>query len=219
MPLMRPLIFEEPENPKTYTMNDPYLWGEQFLISPVTAPGKRKKKVYFPSGSNWYDFYSGQKHAGGQSDRISLPPDHIPVFVRGGAFVPMTEPVQSTAYYSTDEIHLHYYYDPDVEKSGYTLYDDDGSTPQAYEKGRYERIEMESLSSDSSLQIRIVSSAGKEYTPKSRVIQLQVHHFPSRPGSLILNGKEGEFNWDEGKGILEFKLDLPGHGSADVLIR
>ena len=45
--------------------------------------------------------------------------------------------------YSLKEFEMHFYIDEDQRKSTYRLYNDDGKTPDAFEKGMYEFIEFE----------------------------------------------------------------------------
>jgi oligosaccharide 4-alpha-D-glucosyltransferase len=100
MPLMRPIVFEEPENDMvpTPTISSTYLWGADFLVAPVTEPGALRKEVYFPHpGSTWFDFYTGQAHRGGIIETVPTVREHIPTYVRAGAFVPLAAPVQRPA--------------------------------------------------------------------------------------------------------------------------
>jgi alpha-glucosidase/oligosaccharide 4-alpha-D-glucosyltransferase len=92
-------------------MSSTYLWGKDLLVTPVLAKGASTAEVYFPARSAWFDFYTGAKHAGGISDSVKLEADHVPVYVRAGAFIPMAKVVQSTRDYNTKHIELHYYHD------------------------------------------------------------------------------------------------------------
>ncbi|MCB0472210.1 MAG: DUF4968 domain-containing protein, partial [Flavobacteriaceae bacterium] len=76
VPLMRPLLFEEPENNMLLTMADTYLWGADFLVSPVMEPEIREVPVYFPGKSDWFDFYTGKKYMGGSTIAVNTVEDH-----------------------------------------------------------------------------------------------------------------------------------------------
>lgn len=218
MPLMRPVLFEEPDNPKAQVMSNCYLWGNAFLVSPVTAAGLAKQKVYFPLGSNWFDFYSGEKYTGGQSYRIRLADDHIPVFVRGGSFIPMTDPVQSTDYYSTDTLSVHYYYDPGVPYSEYTLYDDDGITPEAFEKGQFELLKFTGRPAPKSLEISMASLPGEAYQPPDRVIALTIHQFHEQLKRILINGQEEPYLLKAGGLRPELIIGLQGGTEATITL-
>src|SRR5690606_33351823 len=108
---------------------------DHFLVSPVTSAGAKSQKVHFPKSSNWFDFATGQKYQGGTFAEITLMEDHIPVFVRGGAIIPMIDVVQTTHDYNKSKLYIKYYFDEDANHTSGKLYEDVGETPEAYEKG------------------------------------------------------------------------------------
>lgn len=207
MPLMRPLFFEEPKNKNLYEVSDTYLWGNNFLVSPVLEEGQKEKQVYFPSTSNWFDFYSDTRFDGGTTEMIPLAKDHIPVFVRGGAFIPMADLVQSTKDYSTNHLNMHYYFDPSVKQSKGLFYDDDGETPNAFEKGKAEQWEMHSTYSKNKLGVVIIALLGEDYTFKPRTIDFVIHNIDHKPKWVKVGKKKVEFAWDETSKTLHFTID------------
>jgi len=186
IPLMRPLFFAEPRNQSLSARADSYLWGDDFLVSPVLAAGVKTQSVYFPKSGSWFDFYSGQQYAGGTNATIPVVPDHIPVFVRAGAFIPMIDVIQSTDRYSTRSINLHYYHDDAVTEASGKLYDDDGKTPAAYEKGEYTVLHFASHLAARRLRIDISSENGKNYVPVERSVHLSIHNIMARPQQVTL---------------------------------
>ena len=207
LPLMRPLFFEEPENTKLYAVSDTYLWGDNFLISPVLDQGLKEKQVYFPSTSNWFDFYTGDKYEAGIQSTIPIVSDHIPVFVRGGAFIPMADVVQSTKHYSTKHLNLHYYFDPSVTHSDDVLYDDDGETPNNFEHGKYELLKFEAAYEESNIELNFTASVGDHYNFSARTIELTAHNLSNKPKKIKLAGKKIPFTWSEKKQILSISFE------------
>ena len=130
-------LFEDSRS-EMNTISSTYLWGNDFLISPITNAGQEQQKVDFPSTSNWYDFYTKQKHKGGKTKFIQTQENSIPTFVRGGAIVPMTKPIQSTDNYQLDNFELHYFFDKKVKHTERLIYNDNGVLANAYEKEHYE---------------------------------------------------------------------------------
>jgi alpha-glucosidase (family GH31 glycosyl hydrolase) len=187
-PLMRPLFFEEPENLEIYEVADTYLWGNDFLVSPVMQDSINKKEVYFPGNGNWFDFYSGKKHKGGTRDSISVSQDHIPTYVRGGAFIPMAKPMQTTADYSGEILEVHYYFDEEIKESSSYLYHDDGKTPHSFENGQYEIIKFESSLSGDSLDLKIEKEEGENSTTAIRVVKIIVENLKKPMGYVWVNG-------------------------------
>ena len=47
-----------------------------------------KTDVYLPEGSNWFDFWTGAKLAGGQTIQREVPIDIMPVYIRAGSIIP-----------------------------------------------------------------------------------------------------------------------------------
>jgi len=82
-------------------------------------------------GSEWYDYWTKQKHAGGQYVTIDAPLDKLPLFVRAGSIIPMTEPIEYVDQKRNGEITLDVY--PGKNTAGY-LYEDDGESFN-YERG------------------------------------------------------------------------------------
>jgi alpha-glucosidase/oligosaccharide 4-alpha-D-glucosyltransferase len=216
LPLMRPMLYEEPGNAKVRAMSSTYLWGKDFLVTPVLKQGAAAADVYFPARSAWFDFYSGERQAGGATRSIRLAADHVPVYVRAGAFIPMTQVVQTTRDYSTKNIELHYYHDASVRAGAGKLYDDDGLTAQAYEQGKYELLRFASKLQGSALSLRIESEVGKQYQRPERAIALQVHNIATKPAAVRIDGKVAVYAWDAQTKLLTVDLQASDLASRSV---
>jgi alpha-glucosidase (family GH31 glycosyl hydrolase) len=218
LPLMRPMIYEEPGNAKVRAMSSTYLWGKDFLVTPVLKQGQKTADVYFPARSVWFDFYSGEKQTGGATRAVTLTPDHVPVYVRAGAFVPMAKVVQTTRDYNTKNIELHYWHDASVRAGAGKLYDDDGLTAQAYEQGKYELLHFTSKLEGKALSLRVDSETGKQYQRPDRAIALTVHNVSSAPSSVRIDGKVTVFAWDEATRQLTVQLPASEQASRNISI-
>ena len=82
MPLTRVLAYAFPDDARCAGIGDEYMFGERLLVAPVTSPGAARREVYLPAGE-WYDFYTGERFAGGQAVDVGCA-DTIPVFSLGG---------------------------------------------------------------------------------------------------------------------------------------
>jgi oligosaccharide 4-alpha-D-glucosyltransferase len=218
MPLMRPLMYEEPDNPKLLAVSDTYLWGKDFLVSPVVSPKLASKEIYFPGKDAWFDFYTDQRHAAGSTSTMALKPEHIPVFVRAGAFIPMAPEMQNTAQYSSSKLILHYYHDEAVASASGKLYDDDGSTPEAFEKGQYELLTFTGKRRGATLELSIASEAGRRHVRPARSVALIVHNVGARPASAMLDGKEVAFAWDAERRLLTLEMPASKRARRILLI-
>ncbi len=191
MPLMRPLFFEEPDNKLLSTICETYLWGNDFLVTPITKSAVTSTSVYFPKNNNWFDFYSGQQYPGGSAKMIPVSDDYIPVFVRGGAFIPMIKTIQNTSQYSLERFDLHYYFDQKTTSSSGTLYNDDGTTAHDFEKGQYEILNFKANSTAKMLTINFTAETGKAFVAADKNVTLILHN--TKIQKVTVNGKDTTF--------------------------
>jgi alpha-D-xyloside xylohydrolase len=110
-------------------IKDQYMVGDQLLIAPLFT-GETSRKVILPAGK-WYDFYTGKLVGEGEVITVTPGLDNIPVFVRDGGVIPMTEST-TVADGKYDLVIKHY----GEKEASYRLYDDDGKTYD-YERGAY----------------------------------------------------------------------------------
>lgn len=89
--LCRPMYYEWPEASEAYAFRNQYLFGDDILVAPVTAPGKEgyaTVKVWLPEGK-WYEWQTGTMLDGGRTVERTFALDEYPVYVRAGAILPM----------------------------------------------------------------------------------------------------------------------------------
>lgn len=173
---MRPLFFEEPDNFRLYSVAGTYLWGNDFLVSPILQENIVEQEVYFPKHSNWFDFYTGEKYVAGSTANVQLKEEYTPTFVRGGAFIPMAKPMQTTANYTAESLEVHYYFDEDLKESSGMLYHDDGKNPLALEEKKYEIIHFSSSLEPKTLNIKVEKEEGGEATDSIRLIEIIIEN-------------------------------------------
>lgn len=218
LPLMRPLFFEEPENFRLYSVANEYLWGDAFLVSPVVRPHIAEKEIYFPGTSNWFDFYTGEQYSGGETATVQLKEGYVPTFVRGGAFVPMAQKLQSTEDFSAEKMEIHYFFDPDAKTSKGLLYHDNGQTPEAFEKGDFELLNFRSEKKDGKKwMIEIVQERGKKRKiSEFKETNLIIHNLTFAPNRISVNGEKVEPVHNEQKEVL-IPVTLNG-GKTTIII-
>jgi alpha-glucosidase (family GH31 glycosyl hydrolase) len=206
-PLMRPLFFEEPRNEKLFNYDDAYLWGNAFLVAPIVESEKKEKEVYFPKGSNWYDFYTDQKYEGGQTTKVAVNDTTIPTFVRGGTFIPMTEVVQHSKAYSGNNLILHYYADASVDHSRSKMYNDDGLSRGAHENGKYELLTFKANQNRDGLHFRLQAEIGKNYSPSEKRIKLVIHNLREHPQKVRADESTISGSWNKDHNRLTIPID------------
>lgn len=188
-PLMRPIFFEEDEE-ELMTNASTYLWGKDFLITPILKDSISTKEVYFPKNANWYNFYSDKKIKGGQTKIIKVEEHSIPTYVRAGAFITMTKLVQTTDDYKGDNLEIHYFHDSLIEQSAREVYNDNGLLSSAFEKEQYEILKLEAKSTKKGLKFNFNASIGKKWNPKIKKIKLIIHNMNWQPNNIKVAGKK-----------------------------
>ena len=128
----------EAENTSTGAMKAILNWKTPDILDREKMPEQKEKRrgVYLPAGRRWYDFWTGEQVAGGQTIAADAPIDKIPLFVPGGSIVPMGPFVQYAAEKPADPLELRIYAGADA---AFTLYEDENDNYD-YEKGVYSTI-------------------------------------------------------------------------------
>ena len=196
MPLMRPLFFNEPENNILSTVNQSYLWGNDFLVTPITKSNIKTVLIYFPKSNNWFDFYTNKKYAAASTANVNVSEENIPTFVRGGSFIPMIKTIQNTSEYSLSNFDLHYYYDDKTKFSFGKIYNDDGKTPNAFEKEMFEILHFESTLTNKKAVLKLYNELGKNFANSDKNVNLILHNI--RPKTILINGKITTFKINNG---------------------
>jgi len=183
--LMRPVFFEEQDNKALMDVKDTYLWGDAFLVKPITEPGQEEVAVNLPKGV-WFDYWDDTKHLGGQTIKLQTSLERLPVLVRAGSFVPMVAPVQSSDDYSTETLQLHYYADNSVKNAHGIMYDDDGINPNSIANNEFETLSFSALQKAKTLQIELSKTGNYLGMPQKRELTFIVHNWQTQPTSILL---------------------------------
>lgn len=131
-PIMRPLVFDFPEDPQALDQAHSYLFGRVLHVAPVVAPGVASWPVYLPqSAGGWVDFWTGERRAGGRVHDVPSPLERIPLHLRAGSILPLGPVLQSTAE-ATGEV-MDLFVVPG--RDGSFDLSEDGGLDYAYEKG------------------------------------------------------------------------------------
>jgi len=148
---MRPLVMEFTNDRKVYDITDQYMFGASIMVAPVLksmyvtkVDGKetenyseiKSREVYLPEGSEWYDFWTGEKLKGGQKFSKSSPIDITPLFVKSGSILPIGPTVQYSTEKKWDKLEIRVYRGADGK---FTLYEDEFDNYN-YEKNMFSTI-------------------------------------------------------------------------------
>jgi alpha-D-xyloside xylohydrolase len=108
--------------------------GNKPLAVDFSKPGT--DKVYLPSGTAWFDFWTNERQEGGAEISIQTTLDRIPLFIKAGTILPLGPDVQYAMEKNWDNLEIRVY--PGADGS-FTLYEDENDNYN-YEKGVYATI-------------------------------------------------------------------------------
>src|SRR5690606_20116066 len=99
----------------------------------------KSREVYLPAGADWYDFWTNEKAAGGQTVSKETPIDIIPLYIKSGSIIPFGPDVQYAEEKDWSELEIRIYPGAD---GIFTLYEDENDNYN-YENGAYSLIDFE----------------------------------------------------------------------------
>ena len=143
--MMRALVMDFNGDAKVYDIRDQWMFGPSLMACPVSEYKARYRSVYLPTKAStdgsqtfgWYDLYTGQHYAGGQTIMAQAPYERIPVYVPEGSIIPFGPDMQWSDEKPAELINLYVYAGRNAK---FTLYEDEG-TNYNYERGKYATID------------------------------------------------------------------------------
>ncbi len=196
-PMIRAMFLEYP-NQYTYGKATEYqfMYGPYFLVAPIYQETQADEKgndirdgIYLPEGT-WVDYFTGEKYEGNcVVNNFASPLWKLPVFVKSGAIIPMTNPNNNVTEINKN-LRVYEIY-PDGNSS-FTEYDDDGTT-QAYLKGEgvTTRIESE-VGSKNNVTITIRPAVGSFdgfVKDKATELRINVSEMPKKVAAKVGKNK------------------------------
>jgi alpha-glucosidase len=206
IPSMRPLMLDFFEDEHTYGIDDEFLFGSDLLIAPVLREAAAQRGVYLPAG-DWYDYWTGQRYAGGKWINVPVTLASIPIFVRGGGFVFAQPVVQNTGEMAGQPLLVTLFPSASSERWLY----EDGGNGFDYKRGGFARRRFSSRSDTTGVVVEIGSPEGA-YRPQARAMLLSVRSAASsvQVGGVALPNVDDlqkvEQGWSAKDGVVTIKL-------------
>jgi alpha-glucosidase len=183
IPLMRPMFLEFPWDPLLEINQDEFMFGDSLLAAPKVWEFARPYKVVLPKG-DWFNYWTGEKVAGGGKVEVDPPLDTLPVYVRGGSIIPQQPVVQYVEETPKGPLELRVYPAPDCQGG---LYADDGNTLQ-YQHGQFLRLQFSCELAPDHLDIEISAPEGP-YEPWFTEMQVVAYGLPRKIREVSVDGK------------------------------
>ncbi|MDP9955873.1 alpha-D-xyloside xylohydrolase [Epilithonimonas hungarica] len=105
-------------------------------LSNIDFTQNKTVKVYLPAGSDWFDFWTNEKHRGGQEIQKTVNIQSIPLYLKTGSIIPFGPDVQYATEKKWDNLTIKIYPGTDAD---FVLYEDEFDNYN-YEKGNYTEI-------------------------------------------------------------------------------
>jgi alpha-glucosidase len=197
----RPLYYDWPDDDAAYTSKNEYLFGDQLIVSPVTAPadkitGLATEQVWLPKsdsqGGDWIEWPTGKHFAGPTTVERSFTIDQIPVYVRAGTILPMQPAMLHTGEKPVDPLIVNVWPLAPGAASSYSVYEDSGVSVE-YQRGVFARTAVKATENGDTLRVEIGPVEGSyPGMLKTRGYEVRLPaDWP--PVSVTVNGKTVEF--------------------------
>jgi len=132
--ICRPMYYDYPESVEAYDFKTQYMYGDNFLVAPITTPmnkeGKSSVKVWLPEGAEWFEMCTGELLKGGQTIERSYTISQYPVFAKAGSILPRFAGKNNQ---SVAEDHIFLHVIPGADLGSGMMYEDAGNDQQ-YDK-------------------------------------------------------------------------------------
>jgi alpha-glucosidase len=157
VPVFRPLLLNFQNDAETLNIDDEFMIGDDLLVAPILKPGATARRLYLPQGQ-WFDYWTGTEYRGEQMIRVEAPLEIVPMFVRGGAILPLGPEMNWVGEKSSNPITFHVYPDRNGRALA-SLYEDDGIS-MGYQRGVFRRTEFSALNLPDRVEIAMGAPQG-----------------------------------------------------------
>ena len=188
LPIWQPTFSVFQNDPATYDEGVDFMFGDSLLVANVVEKGQTVRPVYLPVTENenerFYDFYTREEYAPGQTIEVPVDIASIPLFVRSGAILPMSgNKLHNLMTEKTTALDI--LMAPDVD-SEFTLYEDDGHTND-YRKGAYLKTK---IAVKAGVKTVVTFTNEGSYETAVESMYLDMIHREKSPFYVQVDGKE-----------------------------
>ena len=201
--LCRPMYYEWPEAEEAYAFRNQYLFGDDILVAPITAPGKdgyATLKVWLPEG-DWYEWQTGTMLAGGRVVERTFALDEYPVYVKAGAMLPTYDDTVKNLNANDEKVVLTVFPGGSGE---FRMYEDNGD--DKHYAREFAVTPLKSVREDGVLTVTVGARSG-EYRnmPAARRFAVKVLA-SAAPAEVTVNGSPAEWSYDGGEFALVMEI-------------
>jgi len=201
-PIIRPLVYHFPDDPRCRTESFDFLLGASLLVASVLEPGATWRQVYLPQGADWYDYTTGERFTGGQTVTLDAPLERIPLLVRAGGLIPLGKPMRHAGTEPDDWREVRVYPPIGTGERHFALVEDDGLS-LGYRRGEYTELRLSVRAAPDALSLA-VEAVHRGYRLPYDAIEFALPPTETRP----LRQPEAE-SWIDAEGWRRIRLPVP----------
>ncbi len=200
-PILRPLLFEYPDDETTYTMDDEFLLGDALLVAPITRPGIEHRYVYLPHGT-WSHYWTGENLEGPAHILAHAPLGEPAIYVRANTAIPLWPEMNYVGERPADPLTILIH--PSNGTGESNLYEDAGNG-FAYEHGEYARRSIVCEVLRGGIAVRLTEREGS-FAPGRESVHLELRGVNTRPDNVSVNGEEADWDYEEANGRITVRM-------------
>lgn len=116
-PFLKALLFNYPDDPGCWFIEDEYLFGDDILVAPIMETNRKSRRVYLPEGK-WIDYLSAKEYSGLTWHEIQAAEIPGILLVRSGSVIPHIDLAQSTDLLDWNSVEFKVYAEPGQTATG-----------------------------------------------------------------------------------------------------
>ena len=199
-PILRPLLFEFPDDLATYSADDEFLVGAALLVAPIARPGTEYRHVYLPRGT-WVQYWTGERIQGPAHVLAHAPLGQPVIYVRANTPVPLRPSMAYDGETAADA--LTWLVCVAAGQAGQaSLYEDSGDGYE-FEHGQFGRTDVTCRVAAGSIAFAFGAQEGL-FDPVRETVELDVRGV-ERPRQVLIDGVAID-SWEHADGHLLVKL-------------
>ncbi|WP_246014435.1 glycoside hydrolase family 31 protein [Paenibacillus rhizophilus] len=215
-PVQQPLVYQFQHDPNTYNIEDQYMFGGSLMLTPVVKQGATSRSVYFPAGTKWVDYWTGEEFEGGQTITKHADLGTLPIFVKQDSIIPRREVQQYTGEKKLTNLILDTYLE---NNASYNFYEDDAKT-EDYTRGEFNVTDLNvkktanHIEFEQNKKVQNFASDIQSYTLKlheaeePKKVQAAENKYVKAGSAEELNQQERAYYFDAKENVLYVKIPV-----------
>lgn len=191
--LIEPMYYAYPECAEAYKCDRQYMFGDQLIVAPVTAPsdkdGLSVTKVWLPEGK-WTDIFTGDEYNGGRWIEAVRWMNSIPVFAKEGGFFLLDSRRHTNSVSNPDALTVMVF----NGNGEYTLHESNGEDGDSRES--FMHTHFVSTAGDGVQTLELYAD-GDTSVVSERKYRFEFRNIPTGDVKVYADGKEIAFETDE----------------------